>query len=249
MKYRELEFDFGQAMPKRSAASKAPRAGAAAAASQLQAQLEIAYGAPIRLRVNDNSSTLISWKGGRNGTSPQLSLHHMFLAADPAVVRALAQFVKRPTPACRALLRRFMNGRTADVRPKTTRIQLRSRGTVYDLHKLADEVNAEFFAGAITARITWSRGRRTPERRRRHITFGTYDAAGKLIRIHPALDSTEVPEYFVKFVIYHEMLHALLDPVHSADGRRYVHTAEFRKRERKHPDYARSIAWEKQVFK
>lgn len=230
-------------------AESAPSPGhlAYSAAERLRSGIEAACGHPIQLRINDNSSTLIALRFPA-GQPPRLSLHRMFLRADSGVVKALGQYVRRPTPATRRVLREFMNSRNDDIRPSRSRIHLRSRGAVYDLHELAQQVNRELFDGRIQARITWSRGR-IPHRGRRHIQFGCYDGKLQVIRIHPALDRAEVPEFFVRFVIFHEMLHAELEPRASADGRRCIHSAEFRRRERAHPDYAAASAWEKEFIR
>jgi hypothetical protein len=216
----------------------------------LKRQIEGAHGESIDLQINDNSSTLISLKFGSGSVRKRLSLHRMFVDCEPEIIRALGQYLRRPTPVSRAILRRFMNARSASIQPRVSpqTITLRARGVVYDLNQLASEVNAQFFSGEVKAYITWSRGNAT-RRRLRHITFGTYDAKSRIIRIHPILDRVSVPEFVVKFIIYHEMLHAVMDPEHSADGRRFVHTAAFRKRERQHPDYLRAKQWEKEFLK
>jgi hypothetical protein len=63
------------------------------------------------------------------------------------------------------------------------------------------------------------------------------------VRIHPALDHPSVPRWLVESVVHHELLHADLDPVVS-NGRRRLHTPEFRRRERefeRHDDARRWI--------
>lgn len=214
-------------------------------ARQLKTQLEEKYGHPLQLKINDNRSTLIAFTPTRASSPARLSLHRMFLKADDAVVQALAQYICSPTLRCRKVLRLFMNSRSADLESKkTARLNLRSRGVQYDLNRLAEEVNKEFFGGRVDARITWGRGVIGSAKRRQHITFGSYCSRLNLIRIHPALDSSTTPAFFVRFVIYHEMLHAILDPRHDADGRRCLHSSEFRKLEEQHPDFARSKHWE-----
>ena len=89
---------------------------------------------------------------------------------------------------------------------------------------------------------------KTPRGGRRHIIFGSWDFRAKLVRIHPALDAADVPEFFVTFVIYHELLHAVLDPLPTPSGRRCIHTAEFRRREKLHPDYAPSMTFEREFM-
>lgn len=216
-------------------------------------RLEQQIGQPLQLRVNNNASTLLSLVRPRDGSPLRFSMHKMFLAAPDDVVKALGQYMVRATPSCQAIIRNYMNGQvtepdeegsssSASLRP----LNLRSRGAVYDLHKLADDVNRDFFNGEMKVNITWSRGATEPRngRSRRHIIFGSYDRRNALVRIHPALDSADVPEFFVKFVIFHEMLHHILDPRPQPGGRRCIHTAQFRERERRHPDYKQALEWE-----
>jgi len=53
-----------------------------------------------------------------------------------------------------------------------------------------------------------------------------------------------VPRYFIEFVVYHEMLHADMG-TEEHEGRRSIHSREFRKRERLFEDYERAMAWER----
>ena len=228
-----------------------PPDASADAVSRFQERLRARYGGPVDLRVNDNTSTLLSMRRPSGGGAVRFSVHRMFLDADDEVVEALAQYLRRPTTRSQRTLRAYMDARAAHVRcerPAPKALTLRARGRAYDLHAFADAVNAEWFEGRVRAYITWSRGSIEPRgTRRRHIIFGSWDTRTKLIRIHPALDSADVPEYFVKFVIYHEMLHAVMDKPRdpSCAGPRRIHTPEFRARERAHPDYDRSMAWER----
>jgi len=91
-------------------------------------------------------------------------------------------------------------------------------------------------------RIAW--GNRPPDRRRHSIRLGTYTHDHALVRVHPGLDQTFVPRYFVAFVVFHELLHHVLPPVRRG-GRVLYHTTGFRERERAHPDYERSMQWER----
>ena len=75
--------------------------------------------------------------------------------------------------------------------------------------------------------------------------MGVYFHDQKVIRIHPAIDDTRVPRYFVEMVVFHEMLHQIHPPAVDGAGRRVVHGAEFRAAERRFPGYWRARAWEK----
>ncbi len=107
---------------------------------------------------------------------------------------------------------------------------------------LAASVNGEYFDGDIDAAVTWGMARRGRAVRRR--TLGSYSSHTNTIRINPLLDKKGVPSYFVKFIIYHEMLHADIG-VGTKSGRRQVHTPEFRRREKLFENYAEALAWEK----
>lgn len=127
--------------------------------------------------------------------------------------------------------------RIGDPRPA----RLEPRGRVHDLQAIFDRVNAEQFGGQVDARIGWGPNR--GGQRRRTIKTGVYVQDARLIRIHPALDRREVPEMYVATVVFHEMLHQVV-PAREGNGRRVVHGAEFRRRERAYPDYRRAKAWE-----
>ena len=104
-----------------------------------------------------------------------------------------------------------------------------------------DELNAHEFKGRVSVPITWGK-MPSSRRRRRSIRFGSYSSEDKLIRVHPALDQAFVPAFFVRYIVFHEMLHAYFDAT-DTDGKR-AHSAEFRKRERAYSDYARAVAWQ-----
>lgn len=214
-------------------------------------RLETIHGAPIELRINQNHSTLITIRSAGKARPLRLSLHQMFLTGGEEILQALAQHLRAPTRHSQQILRRYIDAHSAQLevqRAQPRKLKLRSRGKVYDLHELAQQVNAQFFDGKLEYHITWGRGNAT-RTRRRHITFGTYDHHQKLIRIHPALDQPGVPEFFMRFLIFHEMLHALIDPEHDGDGRRYVHTPKFRHIESQHPDYERAKQWEEEFMR
>ncbi|MEA2700095.1 MAG: hypothetical protein QOI66_4366, partial [Myxococcales bacterium] len=65
-----------------------------------------------------------------------------------------------------------------------------------------------------------------------------------IIRIHPVLDQESVPDYFVAWIVFHEMLHGKHEVLRK-DGRRRFHTKEFLAEERTFADYDRACAWEK----
>jgi len=68
------------------------------------------------------------------------------------------------------------------------------------------------------------------------------------IMINPILDNKKVPRYVLEFIVYHEMLHAAID-MELQNGRRRIHSKEFKKRERMYKYYHKAVAWEKQKLR
>src|SRR6516225_6667698 len=101
----------------------------------------------------------------------------------------------------------------------------------------------EYFGNALRGyKITWGRRRRRPPKE--YFVFGTIQEEDKMIRIHPLLDAPFVPSWFLEYVVYHEMLHAVVPEEIDEYGRRRVHTREFYRRERQFHCYSRARRWE-----
>lgn len=99
------------------------------------------------------------------------------------------------------------------------------KGEHYDLEELFSELNLRYFHGLMAMpRLGWSR-------RRSRTLLGHYDPSHNAIILSRILDSPEVPRLAIEYVMFHEMLH-LRFPVEHRNGRRCVHTAEFRMAEK-----------------
>jgi hypothetical protein len=85
-------------------------------------------------------------------------------------------------------------------------------------------------------RLSWSRtvaGHR----------FGHWDADHNVIVISQILDDPEVPEFVLDYVVYHELLH-IVHPARMGSGsRRIVHSAAFRRDERRFPRWKEGEEW------
>ncbi len=215
-----------------------------AARSTLQDRLS-AYVAKGRTRVvlTDNLHTMVSIKRGDGVLT--FRLHHMFVAAPPAVLRAVAGYAQSRDATAARLLRAFVEHNEAHIRRRegTPAITCDVEGKYHNLREIFDELNDAYFANQIRARITWGpRGRR--KRTRDSIKLGSYTFEDELIRIHPVLDAADVPRFFVAWIVYHEMLHEVHDmPV--VDGRRVYHTPQFRNAEAQFEFYAEAVLWER----
>ena len=111
-----------------------------------------------------------------------------------------------------------------------------ARGEVYDLERMFTKLNRRYFDGQIEKpTLTWS------QRRTRSI-LGHHDHVYDSITISKTLDSIDVPEWFVEYILYHEMLH-IKHPARLINGRRFYHTTAFRNDERRFPHYDQSQKW------
>jgi hypothetical protein len=101
-------------------------------------------------------------------------------------------------------------------------------GKYHSIEKIYRELNGRYFDDQIEIRkIGW--GRRNSWRR-----LGHYDPLHHAIAISPVLDSPRVPDYVLRYLVYHEMLHTVFQdaPKH--------HPSVFRKTERAYPDFVRA---------
>ena len=196
-----------------------------------------------RVVLTDNLYSMVTIKRG-DGVST-FRVHHMFSDAPARIVRALAQYADKQSRDAATILRDYIDANDDRVRQRDAPrpITVDVQGRHHNLQEIFDRLNAHYFDGGIGARITW--GPRTKRKRSRDsIKLGSYTVEDALIRIHPVLDAADVPDFFVEWVVYHEMLHEVHDmPI--VDGRRVYHTAEFRRAEAQFERYAEAVMWER----
>ncbi|HEX8353108.1 MAG TPA: SprT-like domain-containing protein [Pyrinomonadaceae bacterium] len=111
-----------------------------------------------------------------------------------------------------------------------------AQGRVYDLGRMFQQLNRRYFGGGLEQpTLTWSQ-------RRTRTILGHHDGVHDTIVISKTLDSGEVPEWFVEYILYHEMLH-IKHPARLINGRRYYHTKAFRADEQRFPHYEEAQLW------
>jgi hypothetical protein len=121
-------------------------------------------------------------------------------------------------------------------RSRGRKVVTTTAGHVYDLNEMFDELNEIYFTPPIRKpTLTWSA-------RRTYRILGHHDAVHDHITISRSLDSADVPRYVVEYVLFHEMLH-IVHPTKHINGRRYNHTAAFRRDERKFRHYDAAERW------
>lgn len=208
----------------------------------LHRKLQIRCTIPVVLTITDNASTMMSVRYFMNGMQVRVRLHHMFLTAPREVYDALAYWVRHPRSRKYGAL---FNGYIASQNHKIRHVKPRMwspavRDHYYDLKKKFNEVNQYYFENSVTASISWGRecGRTT-----RSIRFGGYYPDEHLIRIHPRLDQSFVPEYILEYIVYHEMLHAYIGIEQKGNGRRNIHSQKFKQMEKEFIDYELAVGW------
>jgi hypothetical protein len=81
------------------------------------------------------------------------------------------------------------------------------------LASLAAEVHRTYFQKYPPLSVKW--GQQITRKKRRSIRLGSYNHSTSEIRIHPLLDSPEIPAFFIQSVIHHEYLHHALGASHN----------------------------------
>jgi hypothetical protein len=103
-------------------------------------------------------------------------------------------------------------------------LDLPERENYHHLRSLALEVHRGYFAEVAPLTVKW--GQKIRRKRRRSIRLGSYNHVTKEIRIHPLLDSANIPAFFIQSIIHHEYLHHMLGPAHNR--RFHSHERRFR---------------------
>ncbi len=125
-------------------------------------------------------------------------------------------------------------------------VKLQPAGKVFNLQQIFVFLNKTYFQNQLDLLITW---KKVPVYKKyRQITFGSFNQYLKLIRINSLLDSSEIPYYFVCFVVYHEMLHYVY-PMKIVKNRRQVHFKAFKEAEKKFLQYKQAKIFKRKFVK
>jgi predicted metal-dependent hydrolase len=111
-----------------------------------------------------------------------------------------------------------------------------ARGNAYDLSQIFQQLNKLYFGDSLKEPIVgWSRNKS-------YWRLGFYDQERNLLVVSRIFDRAKVPEQIVAYLVYHEMLHIQF-PTERRNGRRIIHSAQFRETERKFPEYQEIQDW------
>lgn len=212
--------------------------------SILHEQLQVGSLKKIQLKINDNRSTMLSVRWDPHCT--KVSLHRLFLDAPNNIMQDLACYVRQEqsniSPMVRAFIEEKLKG--FDYSHEIDTAKLSTQGRIYDLQKIYDDLNREYFKSALNLRITWF-GKHSSKGRSR-VTFGLYHDPIRLIKINRLLDSPSFPDYLVAYVVYHEMLHHVCPSYYDKRGIHQVHSKEFKEQETLYKHYHRAQEWIKE---
>ena len=188
-----------------------------------------------------NYNGLYKYKQNRQGTI-ELQLSEGFIQAEDKILQAIINTaIQGNNPQDKQLIRHFSSTEAysdiileldliADLDAETP------QGNYYDLEALFHPINQEYFAGEMAKpRLTWNKTLT-------HRKLGHYEPLRDRVVMSRTLDSSHVPQMVVELVLYHELLHKH----HGAkllNGKRMVHTPEFRRSERQFRHYQEAQQW------
>ena len=145
----------------------------------------------------------------------------------PEYEKIYREFIKRPEIQIKSAINKREKGRKRLTSAK---------GEVYDLEEIFQRMNATYFENSIEKPIlSWSQ-------KKTYRILGHHDSAHQTIIVSKSLDSAKVPAFVVDFVVFHEMLHIFHPTIHRND-RRFNHTPQFRRDERKFVYFSEAENW------
>jgi predicted metal-dependent hydrolase len=155
-----------------------------------------------------------------------------------AIVRILASKImrRRPRPKYLQTYELFRNDPWIKEAVRERRLRrgrkhiAEESGTHHSLRELYRELNDRYFNNQIEIhKIGWGL-------RRSRLRLGHYDPVHHTITLSPMLDAPDVPQFVVRYIVYHEMLHAVFESTAAGRIIRH-HTSEFRRAEKAYPDF------------
>lgn len=215
-------------------------------AADWQEELARILGRPVRVRFGSSRTVPVHAEDAKDG-GLVVRLHRMFENAPAGVAEALGGWLRSGRRARRAcsVLDEWIDRGLARL-PPAPRGSLRARGRHHDLAAIGEELREgplrDEFRDRSLPRVAWAA--RRASRARRSLLLGHYDSEIHVVRIHPVLDREDVPVWYLRFLVFHELLHAVFPSRREPSGRWIHHGPDFRRRERGHPDCERARRWE-----
>lgn len=180
------------------------------------------------------------WRFRQHGRALIFKVNIGFIKADEEVWQALigsvlspAQFTRgRQVVSAFGLTEEFSNV-LFEVEAMAAPPAPITRGRVHDLEESFERVNRTYFGGCLERPVlSWNQTLTSNK-------FGHYQPARDTVMVSVSLDSQEVPESLLDFVMYHELLHKKHGST-TVNGRRVVHGPAFRAEERLFADWEKT---------
>ncbi|MEZ5424927.1 MAG: hypothetical protein R2747_01560 [Pyrinomonadaceae bacterium] len=145
----------------------------------------------------------------------------------PQTAKPYREFVKSSELREKAIENKRIKGR---------KVITTSKGEAYDLDQIFERLNLLYFDNKLPKPVlSWSQ-------RKTFRILGHHDSTHEAIIVSKSLDDRKVPEYVVEYIVFHEMLH-ILHPIRHRNGRRFIHTPQFKRDERKFAYFEEAEEW------
>lgn len=192
-------------------------------------KVEITQDSRILLKVEDKTNT-----------EKTIKINSCFLNAPPDIIDAIGRIILgKKKKYDKKNLVKYARRIISSQKGQNTKIDY--EGKFYNLKYIFDSLNERFFNNCISSRITY--GRNFSKERSRSIVFGNYKPCINLIRINRALDNASVPEFFIRYIVFHEMLHAYM---YLSGANSKGHSKIFKKKELSYPELKIAEKWKKE---
>ena len=201
----------------------------------------------VILKIKDYKSTFISIL--KTKSKLQISLHKLFLDSPDDVKKAVISYCLKRDKKSHLQIKTYAYKyfETADYTHRLDVKKLKSKGVCFDLKHIMENLNLIYFKDSLNLSITWFE--KPKYTKFRHFTFGSFDKSLKLVRINSLLDNSNFPFYFINYIVYHEMLHAMYPERIDENGKRKIHTPFFKRKEKDFAYYRESQEFEKKFLK
>ncbi len=200
----------------------------------------------VKIKINDNKSHYFVLKDHQNLIS--ISLHRHFLEAPLSVLDSLVTYIISKKKEDFLPIKQFIYSiqKILDFSDLVDQEDMTYKGEYFDLLEEYNFVNEHYFNGSLELKITWFK---PVYKTFRHITFGSYDRQYKLIRVNKLLDHKNVIDQYIKYLIFHEMLHEVYPSEMLKSGRYQMHGKAFKEHEKKFPNFTQMKKFEKYFMK
>ena len=149
---------------------------------------------------------------------------------------------KKVSPEAREIYSNFIKTQeiralaTENKRARGRKIISSANGDFYNLDEMFVRLNGNYFQDKLPKPVlSWSA-------RKTYRILGHHDSTHETVIISKSLDDKKVPKYVVEYVLFHEMLH-IFHPTEHRGGRRFNHTPQFRRNERKYAYFEEAENW------